>query len=532
MRASEHSNPTTIPAVLAGAAQGDPDGYAVVEGERRTTFAELDRLVDQAAAAYVAAGIAPGDRVAIWAQNGREWIVAAIAAQAAGAVIVTLNTRFKGEEARYILEKSGSRLLVTASRFLGVDYAALLSGFALPDLVRIVRIDTAEAQVGEWDAFLSAAGPGHVAEARARRAAVSPDDISDVMFTSGTTGNPKGVVTTHGQNVDVYRAWGRACALGPGGRYLVMWPFFHCAGYKSGWLASFIFGVTVYPMVQFDAEALVDLVEREAITMLPGPPTLFQTLLSMPGVRGRLGSVRVSMTGAASVAPSLITRMHEDLGFPVVLTAYGLTETCGTATLTDASDSSATVANTVGKAMPGVQIRIEGPDGVVRSTGEAGEVMINGYNVMQGYYGAPEETADVLTPDGWLRTGDVGFLDERGYLKITDRSKDLYITGGFNCYPAEIERIMGANPAYLQVAVIGVADERLGEVGKAFVVPRPGQAVTPESVIAYCRDHMANFKAPRYVEIVQALPTNATGKVQKFKLDRSPASKGVELAAS
>jgi acyl-CoA synthetase (AMP-forming)/AMP-acid ligase II len=265
---------------------------------------------------------------------------------------------------------------------------------------------------------------------------------------------------------------------------------------------------------------------------MPGPPTLFQTLLGTPKETWRsLRSLRVSVTGAAAVAPVLIERMRNDLGIATVLTAYGLTETCGTVTLSEASDDPETVATTVGRAMPGVDIRIVSPDGRDLPLGEAGEVWVRGFCVMQGFDDAPEETAKVLDADGWLRTGDVGVLDARGYLKITDRLKEVYISGGFNCYPAEIEKIMARNHDYAQVAVVGVPDERLGEVGKAFVVPRAGAEVTPETVIAWCRAEMANFKAPRYVEVVESLPANATGKVQKFRLDRTPVSRPMSQSA-
>jgi acyl-CoA synthetase (AMP-forming)/AMP-acid ligase II len=519
----------TIPGVLAAAARRDPSGIAGDDRNRRFTFAELDALATRIAAAFVAAGVEHGDRVAIWAPNSLDWIAAALGALSAGAAIVPLNTRFKGEEARFVLERSGARILIAASRFLGVSYPDLLAGLELPALRRIVRLDTLEDQPGEWERFLAQATPDHLLEAIARRAALSPNDVSDIMFTSGTTGEPKGVVTTHGQNIRVYDIWGKAAGVRPGDRYLVLWPFFHCSGYKSGWLASLIHGVTVYPFPVLDIGKLLDLVHDARITVLPGPPTLFQALLAEPKARrgAALASLRVSVTGATSVAPSLIARMREELGISTVLTAYGLTETCGTVTVTDAGDDPEIVATTVGRAIPGVELRVVDSLGGDLPLGEAGEVLVRGYNVMQGFYESPEETAKVLDAAGWLRTGDVGVLDARGYLRITDRLKDMYISGGFNCYPAEIEKIMSGNPDLAQVSVIGVADERLGEVGKAFVVPRQGTEPVPQNIIAWCRDHMANFKAPRYVEIVEALPVNATGKVQKFRLDRSPRSRAL-----
>jgi len=520
----------TIPGVLAKAARAYPEMLAVVDGAVRNTYAELDALVDRAAAGFVAAGLKPGERVGLWAPNSRDWIVAAIGVQAAGGVLVPINTRFKREEAAYILRRSHAKMAVVVDRFLGIGFPEMLEGADTPELKRIVRLDSAETVPGEWRAFLDAAGPEHLAEAKARRAAVAPSDISDVMFTSGTTGDPKGVVTNHGQNVAVYHAWGTAAGLTPGDRYAIVWPFFHCSGYKSGWLACLVFAATIYPVQTLDARQLLDLVAREKITVLPGPPTLFQTLLESPASTGGLKTLRVSVTGAASVPPVLIARMRQDLGIATVLTAYGLTETCGTVTLSDASDDPETVATTAGRAMDGVEIRIVGNDGQDQPTGEPGEVWVRGFNVMAGFDDAPEETAKVLDAEGWLRTGDVGVLDARGYLKITDRLKEVYITGGFNCYPAEIEKIMARNLDYAQVAVVGVPDPRMGEVGKAFVIPRAGAEITPDGVIAWCRAEMANFKVPRYVEMVSALPTTPTGKVQKFRLDRTARSQGLQAA--
>ena len=518
----------TIPGVLADTARKYPDYLAVAEPHRRLTYAELFALVERAAAAYVAAGVEPGDRVSIWAPNGLDWIVSAVGAQAAGAAISPINTRFKREEAAYVLNRSRSKLLMVGDKFLGVDYPAMLKGAELPHLQRMVRLDTTESAPGDWDAFLDAATPEHLAEARRRMAALKPTDISDVMYTSGTTGDPKGVVTNHGQNVAVYQAWGDAAGVKAGDRFAILWPFFHCSGYKSGVLSSLIFGMAIYPVLTLDPPRLLELIEQESITVMPGPPTLFQTLLETPEAsRIALKTLRVSVTGAASVAPSLIERMRGELVIDNVLVAYGLTETCGTVTLTNAGDDPETVATTVGRAMDGVEIRIVDPvSGKDLPTGEAGEIWVRGFNVMQRFDDSPEETAKVIDADGWLATGDVGKLDARGYLAITDRLKEVYIVGGFNCYPAEIEKIMARNLDYAQIAVIGVEDERMGEVGKAFIVPAAGASLTPQAVIAWCKAEMANFKTPRYVELVDSLPRNPTGKVQKFRLDKTPRSAG------
>jgi acyl-CoA synthetase (AMP-forming)/AMP-acid ligase II len=260
-------------------------------------------------------------------------------------------------------------------------------------------------------------------------------------------------------------------------------------------------------------------VKSQRITILPGPPTLFQTLLSAPvGERADLSSIRVAQTGATMVPPSIIERMRSELGIQAVLTGYGLTETCGTVTLSAPSDGPEVVARYCGRAIDGIEIRCVDDGNRPLPVGETGEVVVRGYNVMLGYFEDEAATAKAIDADGWLHTGDVGYLNDDGYLRLTDRKTDMFIVGGFNCYPAEIEKLMCGNAAYAQVAVIGVPDERMGEVGMAYVVPRPDTSVTPDGVIAWCRDSMANYKVPRYVRIVSELPTNSTGKVLKFKL--------------
>jgi acyl-CoA synthetase (AMP-forming)/AMP-acid ligase II len=512
--AMQTDSPSTLPSVLAHAALAFGARAAIVDGDVTLSFASLEHAALQAAAAFLSAGIGAGERVAIWAPNSWQWIVACLGAQCAGAAVVPLNTRLKGDEAAYILRRSRAKCLVTAGVFLGVDHAALLEMGSLRHLRLVLRLGD------NWTEFT--AGAADLTAARTAAASVTPEQPSDILFTSGTTGWPKGVVATHGQTVRVFRIWAGCVGLLATDRYLIANPFFHTFGYKAGWLACLLTGATAYPMAAFDTAAAARLVERESITVLPGPPTLFTSFLNDAALQQErwktLASLRISVTGAASVAPELIGRMRHDLAIDRVLTGYGLTESCGVVTMTQASDDAETVARSCGRAIPGVALRIARPDGSQADTGEQGEVLVRGFNVMQGYFDDDAATQEAIDSDGWLHTGDIGALDARGYLRITDRLKDMYVSGGFNCYPAEIERTLASNPEVAQVAVIGVPDERLGEVGMAFVVPRHGATPAEADLLAWARAAMANYKAPRTVRLVDSLPLNASGKVMKAEL--------------
>jgi acyl-CoA synthetase (AMP-forming)/AMP-acid ligase II len=509
---------------------------AVVDGEVVISYAELANRTEVAARAFIAAGVEAGDRVSIWAPNVWEWIVALLGLHRAGGVLVPLNTRFKGTEAGFVLAKSGARVLLTTTDFLGVDYVDMLRQAmggpvdgrpveGLPDLERIVVLRGAPAVATQgWEAFLEDGGSVPVAEAQARGAAVTPDDLSDILFTSGTTGAPKGVMTAHGQNLRAFGDWSSVVGLRHGDRYLVVNPFFHAFGYKAGILASLMTGATIHPQLVFDVPEVMKRVAEEQITMLPGTPTLYQTIIHHPDLASfDMSSLRLAVTGAAAIPVELILQMRRDLSFETIITGYGLTEACGIATMCRYDDDPETIATTSGRAIPDVEVRCVDDAGGEVARGEPGEVVVRGYNVMRGYYDEPGETAAAVDGAGWLHTGDIGVMDERGYIAITDRKKDMFIVGGFNAYPAEIENLLLAHPGIAQAAVVGVPDERLGEVGHAFVIPRPGAVLDPAELAAWSREHMANYKAPRAFEIVDALPLNATGKVLKYELRRRAA---------
>ena len=518
----------TIPRLVQASGAAYADDSAVEDGDFRLTYAELAEAGIEAARAFIAAGVEPGDRVAIWAPNIAEWIVAAIGLQNAGATLVTLSTRWKGAEAGYALRKSGARLLCTLGDFLGMNYVAALADQDLPDLERIVVLRDSAEGATSWSDFSKAGDAVSREQAIDRLNEVTPEDLSDLIFTSGTTGQPKAVATMHGQNIRAFAAWTEVTGLKAGDRYLIVNPFFHSFGYKAGWLSCVMRGATAVPHAVFDVPEVLKRIGDENISVLPCAPTLYQSILAHPELAQHdLSNLRLAVTGAAAIPVELIHRMRQELGFDTIITGYGLTETCGVVTMCRYDDDPETIAKTSGRAIPEVEVLCVDAEGGEVARGEPGEVVVRGYNVMRGYFDDEAETRKAIDADGWLHTGDIGVMDERGYLRITDRIKDMYIVGGFNCYPAEIENLMFGSGRFAQVAVIGVPDERQGEVGMAFVVPAAGSDVSEESVIAWCRDNMANYKVPRSVQILEELPLNATGKVSKIELrERAKALRG------
>jgi acyl-CoA synthetase (AMP-forming)/AMP-acid ligase II len=510
--------PRTIPQVLDGIADQFSDHYALVAArgasdpagvDRRLTFAELRDEVRKAAAALIDLGVNAGDRIAIWSPNTWHWVVACLATTYAGGVLVPLNTRYTASEATDILARTDAPLLFASGEFLGADKAASINRDALPDLRHVVRVPI-EKSDGTWDEFVARGDNLEAADARA--AAVKPDDVSDILFTSGTTGRSKGALCAHRQSLAGSAAWAECGQITSEDRYLCINPFFHNFGYKAGILACLQTGATLIPQLTFDPEQAMRAVADHRITVLPGPPTIYQVLLDHPK-RGdyNLTSLRFAVTGAAVVPVVLIERMQTELDIDIVLTAYGLTEANGFGTMCTADDDAVTVATTCGRPIADFELHI----------GELDEVLLRGPNVMLGYLDDPEATAAAIDADGWLHTGDVGRVDEAGNLSITDRLKDMYISGGFNVYPAEVEQVLARLNGVVESAVIGVPDDRLGEVGKAFVVAKPEAKLDAETVIAYTREHLAKFKTPTTVEFLDVLPRNPGGKVVKPLLRES-----------
>jgi acyl-CoA synthetase (AMP-forming)/AMP-acid ligase II len=473
----------TIPEMVLSAADRFGDAEAVVDGPLRLSFTEIVERIRCAAGAFADLGVDKGERVAIWAPNSAEWMIAAFGLLTAGGVLVPVNTRFKAEEAADIIGRSGAKAVLVQKGFLGQDYGAP-AGIPVIDL----KSD-----------FLSSGS--------SFERPVDGADISDIIFTSGTTGRPKGARMNHRQTLRMYEEWATLADLREGDRYLMINPYFHTFGLKAGLITSFLRGATMVPVAAFDIDRVVELIEQERITMLPGPPTLYHSLLAVSD-KGKLATLRAGVTGAADIPVELVRRIHDELPFETLMTGYGLTE-AGNVTLSRPSDSFEDVATTAGLPCEDVEVRIA----------DDGEVLVRGYSVMNGYLDDPVATAEAIDGDGWLHTGDLGSFTDAGRLRIVGRKKDMFIVGGFNAYPAEIEGFLLEHPAVAQAAVIGVADDRLGQVGKAFIVVKDGKtALGCDELIEWSRDRMAGFKVPRFVEFLDELPLNATGKVMKDRL--------------
>jgi acyl-CoA synthetase (AMP-forming)/AMP-acid ligase II len=495
----------TVPGLLQRVSVEHPAREAMVQDATRLTFAELHERVRVAAESVIGLGLARGETAAIWAPNSIDWALAALAVLFCGGTVVPVNTRYTAHEARDIIGRSRARIVFAAEAFLGRAFAAEAAAMDLHG--------TVVPFVQGWCSI--AGGRDARVELDRRLNAIRPGDISHIQFTSGTTGRPKGALLRHDPMVATTAAWARVVGLRPGDRYPVISPFSHIGGHKTGLLACISAASTSYPLAVLDVEQLTRLIDHEGVTILQGPPTLFHALVQEADTkRSRFSTLRVGVTGGAVVPPTLVRAMLDVLRLDAVHTSYGLSESTGVCTITRAGDPVDVVAFTSGRPIDGVEIRLADP---ADPSGEArdgrGEILVRGFNVMAGYLDDQDATGEAIV-DGWLRTGDIGWVGEDGNLRIVDRLKDMVIVGGLNAYPAEIEHTLLEHPDIDQAAVVGLADDRLGETVAAFVVRRDS-SLDEDAVISFCRERLANFKVPRHVWFVSVLPTNAAGKVEK-----------------
>src|SRR5689334_20445882 len=516
----------TLGRMLDRAAERFPDREAVVFRAERVTYRDLKRRADDFARGLLALGLGPGDHVVLWMPNCVEWNVAALGIAKIGAVTVTCNSRYKALEVDYVLRQSEARALVMVDRFAAasVDYLEILEEVRAarrgPSPLRHVIV-LGERRPADAVGFAEVERAGRSSTARGLDAiAVRPDDPMAMLYTSGTTGEPKGCLLSHGNVYFKTRVYVDLHRWTAEDRYLVPVPYFHIFGSMGGIAANCLVGSTQVVMDVFDPLEAMRLIEAERVTIFSGVPTMFITILGHPAFgRHDLRSLRTGSIGAAPVPVEIMRRFiaaEHGLGIDA-LVVYGLTEATGGTHWTRSGDPIEKRVATVGLTPDDLEDRVVDPaTGLPLGPGEEGELCVKGPTLMLGYYNKPEATAEKIR-DGWLHTGDMAVKDADGYVRITGRLTDMIIVGGFNTYPAEIEDFFLRHPKVLDVSIVGVPDPIMGEAVMAFVIPREGETLTSEEVLAFARGKMANFKIPKYVEIVDRFPLTGSGKVQKFR---------------
>lgn len=506
---------------LAVRAKDDPRRPFVVHGDRRCTYGQIDQQSSALAAALHELGIEAGDRMALTLPNWPEFIIAAFAAAKLGAVIVPLNPRFTTPELQYMLRHSETAVVVTAENWERVDYLARYEGFlaTLPDLQYVVSVGEEDLwyddRIHQFEDLVSSGEgrdfPRHEGNA---------DELFAILYTSGTMGKPKGVALTHANLLTTAAGTCDALGLTQSDVVFGLNSLFNVFGLSTGVLGTMMAGGSVVLQDHDDTAQALELVAREKVTVYHGVPTNFVLALRDEGRRELdLSSLRTGVIAGAPAPEELVARVRREL-VPGLRIGYGLTETSETVALTRADDPPGKQLTTVGRPLPGVDIRVLDVDGSVLPVESVGEIAVRGPCVMQGYYRQPGETALAFTRDGYFLTGDLGMVDEEGYLHVLGRRKEMIIRGGFNVYPREVEDRLHAHPAVLDVAVVGLPDEILGEVSCACIVPVEGAIVTGEEIKDFCREVLADYKVPDLVRFLDSFPMTGSGKVRRVELAR------------
>jgi len=519
----------TLSAFLEEAATRHPHRPAVVFEDQRIDYAELNELANRFASGLLARGLQPGDRVGIYMTNYPEWVIAFFGIARMGGMIVPMNSRYRGHELAYIMNNCQGSGLVIGSKFLKSDFVSIVESVwdTIPSLKQvIVRGEEKSPRMAFFQEIL-AAGAGHAKDPAlaAASSAIKPEDPVFILYTSGTTGEPKGAVLTNLNIAQNGEHIAQVMRQDENDLTLVVVPFFHCFGCVIGLTASVSAASGVLPLPAFERAEALRAIEKHRATIVHGVPTMFiEYLEEMKDKRYDVSSLRTGVMAGAPCPIEVMKAAHDTMGANVVI-AYGLTETSPVITMTQLDDSLEDRVTTVGRPLPGQEVRIVDDMRRPVPNGQTGELAVRGYNVMKGYYGNPAATAEAIDREGWFYSGDLATMDDRGYIRIVGRKKEMYITGGFNVYPREIEEYLFTHPKVANVAVIGVPDARMGEVGWAIVKLADGAQATEEELIAYCRDQIANFKVPKRIVFVDGYPMTQSGKIQKFRL-REMAEKG------
>ena len=518
----------TIGAALAVTVTRQPDGLALVSRHQglRWTWEELAEEVERAALGLLALGIEKCDRVGIWSPNRAEWTVLQFACARVGAILVVVNPAYRPNELAYALSQSGARLLVTAEAFKTSNYLDMLAQVRddLPALERVVTIGTERAgRVDDlaWDDFAGLGVVGGLDLLREREASLDCDDPINIQYTSGTTGNPKGATLTHHNILNNGRLIAEALGYTAEDRVCIPVPLYHCFGMGVGNLGCVTSGsAMVYPAPSFEPLATLEAIAAERCTSIYGVPTMFIAQLEHPQFDDfDLRSLRTGIMAGAPCPIEVMKRVISEMHCTEIAIAYGMTETAPVSFMSERDDDIDRRVSTVGTAMPHTEAKIVDPvSGLTAPVGVPGEICTRGYLVMRGYWNNDEATAEAIDVAGWMHTGDIGVMDEEGYVNIVGRIKDLVIRGGENVYPREIEEVLFEHPAVCSAQVIGVPDERMGEELMAWVQVQEGAEVSEDDLRALCRERLAHFKVPRYVKFVDEFPMTVTGKIQKFRM--------------
>ena len=530
----------TVGGVLDLVAESRPEDDALVYIDRslRYSYAEFKEVVERCARALMALGLEKGDHVAVWGQNVPEWVTLQFATGKTGTVLVTINPAYKSNELKYVLEQSDAAALFLTEGVKGADFVGILEEAApglddarpgeleiegLPYLKHVVLIgDEAPSRSGivSYDEFLEGAEEVAQEELEERQESLDADEAINMQYTSGTTGFPKGVQLTHANIVKNAFYIGECMELGPEDRVCIPVPFFHCFGCVLGTLNAVTHEGTMVPVEEFDPEAVLKAVHEDRCTALLGVPTMFIAELEHPDYeKYDTSSLRTGIMAGSPCPEEVMKQVVNDMGAEEITIAYGQTESSPVITQTRTDDPIERRVSTVGRALPDVEVKIVDPDtGEEVGPGEQGELCTRGYHVMKGYYKMPEETGETIDEEGWLHTGDLATMDEDGYVQITGRADDTIIRGGENIYPREIEEFLYTHPEISDVQVFGVPDEKYGEEIAAAIIKKEDSSLTEEDVKEYCRENIARYKVPKYVDFVEEYPMTASGKIQKFKL--------------
>jgi fatty-acyl-CoA synthase len=499
-------------------AYGAAEALVDVPTGRRWTYAELDAATDDVARGLIAAGVAKGDRVGIWAPNCAEWVLLQYGSAKMGAILVNINPAYRSHELGYVLRQAGVCVLVSSESFKSSNYRAMIEEVRgeLPGLRQVVYIGTAD-----WTEMIDAGRSLDDGALAARAAMLAFDDPINIQYTSGTTGFPKGATLSHHNILNNGFFIGEGCRYTAADRVCIPVPFYHCFGMVLGNLACTTHGACiVIPAPGFDAAQTLAAVQAEKCTSLYGVPTMFIAELALADfARYDLATLRTGIMAGSPCPVEVMKRVVSEMHMSEVTICYGMTETSPVSTQTTADDDMERRVSTVGRVHPHVEVKVIEPEtGIVLPRGAHGELCTRGYSVMLGYWNEPEKTAEAIDAARWMHTGDLAVMDEAGYLNIVGRIKDMVIRGGENIYPREIEEFLYTHPEIEDVQVVGVPDARYGEELCAWVKLRPGSALTPEQVREYCVGKIAHYKVPRYVRLTEDFPMTVTGKVQKFRM--------------